>query len=121
MFYFFVLMIRRPPRPTLMDTLFPYTTLCRSYCDRLTEKGELVTALGLCARAHEIDPAAAEPLMKLAEVLEAMNRREAAAETYAALLERHPRHHEGQYRLGKLYMALGEPALAAVHDRKRVV
>src|SRR3546814_7325606 len=52
--------------------------------------------------------------MKLAEVLEAMNRREAAAETYAALLERHPRHHEGQYRLGKLYMALGEPALAAV-------
>src|SRR3546814_10004338 len=81
MFYFFVLMIRRPPRPTLMDTLFPYTTLCRSYCDRLTEKGELVTALGLCARAHEIDPAAAEPLMKLAEVLEAMNRREAAAET----------------------------------------
>src|SRR3546814_10594327 len=23
-------MIRRPPRPTLTDTLFPYTTLCRS-------------------------------------------------------------------------------------------
>src|SRR3546814_14363155 len=27
---FFVLMIRRPPRSTLTDTLFPYTTLFRS-------------------------------------------------------------------------------------------
>src|SRR3546814_9805735 len=47
------------------------------YCARLTEKGELVTALGLCARAHEIDPAAAEPLMNQADVREALNRREA--------------------------------------------
>src|SRR3546814_15574009 len=29
-FYFFVLMIRRPPRSTRTDTLFPYTTLFRS-------------------------------------------------------------------------------------------
>src|SRR3546814_14087355 len=28
--YFFFLMIRRPPRATLTDTLFPYTTLFRS-------------------------------------------------------------------------------------------
>src|SRR3546814_4810172 len=28
--YFFFLMIRRPPRSTRTDTLFPYTTLCRS-------------------------------------------------------------------------------------------
>src|SRR3546814_940954 len=28
---FFVLMIRRPPRSTRTDTLFPYTTLFRSY------------------------------------------------------------------------------------------
>src|SRR3546814_20700419 len=27
---FFFLMIRRPPRSTRTDTLFPYTTLCRS-------------------------------------------------------------------------------------------
>src|SRR3546814_20981762 len=26
----FFLMLRRPPRPTRTDTLFPYTTLCRS-------------------------------------------------------------------------------------------
>src|SRR3546814_8858892 len=30
MIYFFVLIIRRPPRSTLTDTLFPYTTLFRS-------------------------------------------------------------------------------------------
>src|SRR3546814_9910406 len=29
-FGFFFLMIRRPPRSTRTDTLFPYTTLCRS-------------------------------------------------------------------------------------------
>src|SRR3546814_7738458 len=30
MIYFFFLMIRRPPRSTRTDTLFPYTTLFRS-------------------------------------------------------------------------------------------
>src|SRR3546814_3563487 len=35
-------MIRRPPRSTRTDTLFPYTTLFRSLCD----------ALGLVATSH---------------------------------------------------------------------
>src|SRR3546814_19647146 len=30
----FILMIRRPPRSTRTDTLFPYTTLFRSFHDR---------------------------------------------------------------------------------------
>src|SRR3546814_12023786 len=30
--FFFFLMIRRPPRSTRTDTLFPYTTLFRSGC-----------------------------------------------------------------------------------------
>src|SRR3546814_11038513 len=30
--FFFFLMIRRPPRSTRTDTLFPYTTLFRSLC-----------------------------------------------------------------------------------------
>src|SRR3546814_20811173 len=35
--FFFFLMIRRPPRSTLTDTLFPYTTLFRSVLlDRIT-------------------------------------------------------------------------------------
>src|SRR3546814_1452294 len=34
MFFFFFLMIRRPPRSTRTDTLFPYTTLFRSGTSR---------------------------------------------------------------------------------------
>src|SRR3546814_14238742 len=37
---FFFLMIRRPPRSTLTDTLFPYTTLFRSY-EALLEQGNV--------------------------------------------------------------------------------
>src|SRR3546814_2316287 len=32
----FLLMVRRPPRSTRTDTLFPYTTLCRSDCHAAT-------------------------------------------------------------------------------------
>src|SRR3546814_18636432 len=38
-YIFFFLMIRRPPRSTRTDTLFPYTTLFRS----LVERGDAVT------------------------------------------------------------------------------
>ena len=85
------------------------------YCDRLAEQGELVTALGLCARAHEINPDASEPLMKIATILQALNRQQAAVETYDALLERHPKHDEARYRLGKLHMESGATNLASVH------
>ncbi len=85
------------------------------YCERLDEKGESITALGLCARAYEINPDAPEPLMKIASILQAMNRKEAASETYEALLQRHPGHIEARYSLGKVYMETGEPELAALH------
>src|SRR3546814_960028 len=40
-FYFFCLMIRRPPRSTRTDTRFPYTTLFRSCraCSRSASEG----------------------------------------------------------------------------------
>src|SRR3546814_21109089 len=37
-FFFFFLMIRRPPRSTRTDTLFPYTTLFRSYSQDYKER-----------------------------------------------------------------------------------
>src|SRR3546814_12088892 len=37
--YIFFLMIRRPPRSTRTDTLFPYTTLFRSLDDAELQKG----------------------------------------------------------------------------------
>src|SRR3546814_9443326 len=45
-------MIRRPPRSTRTDTLFPYTTLFRSRCDQRAE----VEHVDLVAQAeHEVD------------------------------------------------------------------
>src|SRR3546814_6729357 len=38
MFSFFFLMIRRPPRSTRTDTLFPYTTLFRSPCSLVARR-----------------------------------------------------------------------------------
>src|SRR3546814_7326808 len=43
-------MIRRPPRSTRTDTLFPYTTLFRSISDRLGASSEAI------ARANNIPP-----------------------------------------------------------------
>src|SRR3546814_1019332 len=46
-FLFFSLMIRRPPRSTRTDTLFPYTTLFRSLIDRRGRHGgNLAAAIG---------------------------------------------------------------------------
>src|SRR3546814_19635088 len=41
-FMFFFLMIRRPPRSTRTDTLFPYTTLFRSVKSMRAGKAQLV-------------------------------------------------------------------------------
>src|SRR3546814_20763407 len=55
----FCLMIRRPPRSTRTDTLFPYTTLFRSTAQRLASEGAKVVCADLIkeaaeAAAHEI-------------------------------------------------------------------
>src|SRR3546814_13103408 len=42
--FFFFLMIRRPPRSTRTDTLFPYTTLFRS------QAGRAAPLVGLCPK-----------------------------------------------------------------------
>src|SRR3546814_15647862 len=47
---FFFLMIRRPPRSTRTDTLFPYTTLFRS------SAGLAETLQGALAKAYENNP-----------------------------------------------------------------
>src|SRR3546814_11167665 len=47
LFFLFFLMIRRPPRSTRTDTLFPYTTLFRSAVDHVTEKAVASTNIKL--------------------------------------------------------------------------
>src|SRR6056297_2769537 len=41
LFFIFFLMIRRPPRSTRTDTLFPYTTLFRSHLQDVVRAGTL--------------------------------------------------------------------------------
>src|SRR3546814_1602281 len=48
-------MIRRPPRSTRTDTLFPYTTLFRSYREAEADDQEVDLRAGGCERC---DPAA---------------------------------------------------------------
>src|SRR3546814_4551620 len=58
-FYFkclfcFCLMIRRPPRSTRTDTLFPYTTLFRSADPKIDNSGGHVTFNKFCMRNHTV-------------------------------------------------------------------
>src|SRR3546814_1661333 len=61
MMLFFVLMIRRPPRSTRTDTLFPYTTLFRSLLgERLikvdhTKMGEIITSTLSLLAGNDLD------------------------------------------------------------------
>src|SRR3546814_1024483 len=45
-------MIRRPPRSTRTDTLFPYTTLFRSRQQGAGQQGDVVTPLAQCRQAN---------------------------------------------------------------------
>src|SRR3546814_20479249 len=51
LFFCFFLMIRRPPRSTRTDTLFPYTTLFRSKADEWANPSFLVRARPLVGDA----------------------------------------------------------------------
>src|SRR3546814_13920458 len=52
--YFFFLMIRRPPRSTRTDTLFPYTTLFRSLVDETDQLRQFVAGEMLLAERAQI-------------------------------------------------------------------
>src|SRR3546814_10580050 len=52
--FFFFLMIRRPPRSTRTDTLFPYTTLFRS-CRRSSSAEAAVQCAPPCRSPHRLE------------------------------------------------------------------
>src|SRR3546814_15301240 len=60
MYFFFFLMIRRPPRSTRTDTLFPYTTLFRSISVR-----EVFQRLDPERVARELEPALIEAMDRI--------------------------------------------------------
>src|SRR3546814_14158918 len=52
---FFCLMIRRPPRSTRTDTLFPYTTLFRSKVERLNAIGSFMDRVQTVVAIQTLD------------------------------------------------------------------
>lgn len=83
------------------------------YCSKFQKKGDLVTAAGLCDRAHRLEPQNPVPLMQLAEILNGMNQPEQAMAAYRMVIETSPQHADARYELGKMHIARGEYDLAA--------
>src|SRR3546814_19659927 len=81
MFYFLFLMIRRPPRSTRTDTLFPYTTLFRSafqWSPYLTALVEIFAQFGLKLEAQpkeKMDWAVREAVLKEDPIASQLNLR----------------------------------------------
>src|SRR3546814_12573008 len=67
--YFFFLMIRRPPRSTRTDTLFPYTTLFRSISRVVVEMGGWETHIGANQRCCQFGDQLLERICLIAEAL----------------------------------------------------
>src|SRR3546814_2667508 len=98
-FLVFFLMIRRPPRSTRPDTLFPYTTLCRSPPGRRPDidrdrarhlPAEMVEPV------RELDPPARHPRMIAPAHPDRRVRRHLLPRPLALALadEHQPRHHQ---------------------------
>jgi tetratricopeptide (TPR) repeat protein len=83
------------------------------YCSKFQNSGDLVTAAGLCERAHILEPENPAPLMQLADILIGMNRPERAMAAYRAIIETNPRYTDARYSLGKIHIARGEYDMAA--------
>src|SRR3546814_3140014 len=66
---FFFLMIRRPPRSTRTDTLFPYTTLFRSRNSQETEDQDIAFRILRRCRHHAI-PRAKQPFFLIFDLSE---------------------------------------------------
>src|SRR3546814_7354667 len=66
--FFFFLMIRRPPRSTRTDTLFPYTTLFRSDVEDIFRRPQHPYLQALMGAVPRFDMAPGERLRPLREI-----------------------------------------------------
>jgi len=83
-----------------------------TYCGKLRDSGELLTAAGICERAHNLAPADPRPLMALGEIFAQMEQLPLAANAYLTVLEQTPHKVDARYLLGKTYIAMGRHDLA---------
>lgn len=78
------------------------------YCERVSNAGDYALAMGLCTRAHDLDPTNPLPLAMLAENFKATGDNENAATAYQKILEIHPENADTYYLLSKHYMDMGD-------------
>ncbi len=78
------------------------------YCERVSDSGDYSLAMGLCTRAHELDPTNPLPLAMLAANFKATGDNENAATAYQKILEIHPENADTYYLLSKHYMDMGD-------------
>jgi|GEM_PF-2089342 len=83
------------------------------YCGKFYDSGDLVTAAAMCERAHNLEPKNPEPLLQLADVLNAMGQPQQAVTAYRRVLDVDPGHVEARYRLGRQYISMKQYDLAA--------
>src|SRR3546814_1645697 len=111
-FVFFFLMIRRPPRSTRTDTLFPYTTLFRSNLVPVTALGAVEANLHK-GQVYALIGILTTPTPEILEVQE-----QTAAEVTSALeaygsSDLTPRKREALTRFEEAYTAYSENGTAA--------
>src|SRR3546814_3317283 len=102
---FFFLMIRRPPRSTRTDTLFPYTTLFRSRFPAPLQRGKAVFAAKRAARYHgpKVDATASREILTRPRVFSASwSQTPGALSRFAPLRLHHPRSEEHTSELQSL-------------------
>jgi tetratricopeptide (TPR) repeat protein len=83
------------------------------YCSKFQKSGELVTAAGLCDRAHKLEPQNPVPLMQLADILNGLNQPDQAMAAYRMIIETAPHYTDARYELGKMHIGRSEYDLAA--------
>src|SRR3546814_8411954 len=84
---FFFLMIRRPPRSTRTDTLFPYTTLFRSIASAptalpLLESDVLRTFVGIAESRSEEHTSELQSLMRISYAVFCLKKKKKKSESF---------------------------------------
>src|SRR3546814_14053791 len=119
---FFFLMIRRPPRSTRTDTLFPYTTLFRSHGGMLPGPkvtAEIAEARGVPQGRDCISPAGHSAFSTPVELLEFIDRLRELSDGKPVGFKFAFGHRSEERRVGKECVSTGRSRWSPYHSKKK--
>lgn len=82
------------------------------FCQRLRDAGDYAVAVGMCRRAHELNPESVEPVLLMAQTLQAMGNNREAASAYRTVLKMDAMNAEARIGLGRAYIGLKQYEMA---------